>query len=330
MGINGFGRIGRLFLRASLTEHVGEIDITAINDPQLDPQYVSYLIKHDSVYRDPGFEVSDVTTDSITLNGKMIRIFGHREANQVPWKQCGVDIVAECSGVFTSSEKARGHLVSETNGANRVVLSAPAKDEVTPTFVMGVNESTYDPSMTIVSNASCTTNCLAPLMKIVHDNFGVEEALMTTIHALTNTQSVVDAPSGRDYRGGRSALNNIIPASTGAALATTKVLPELTGKFTGMAFRVPVQDVSVVDVTIRLTHPAQSIDAIAEAFRYAPGMLGRVVGVATDQVVSSDFVGDGRSCILDVGASILLNPHFVKLVAYYDNEWAYALRMVSV
>jgi glyceraldehyde 3-phosphate dehydrogenase len=238
-----------------------------------------------------------------------------------------VEVVAECSGFFATSDKAKGHL--QADGAQKVVLSAPAKDEVTPTFVMGVNEADYDPSMRIVSNASCTTNCLAPLIKIIHENFGVEEALMTTIHALTASQNVVDGVSKKDWRAGRSALNNIIPASTGAARAISSVIPELSGKLTGMAFRVPVSDVSVLDLTCCLQQPVQSIDTITEAIRRAEGTLGRVVGVTTEPVVSSDFIGDDRSCIFDASASIVLSPKFVKLIAYYDNEWAYALRLVS-
>jgi glyceraldehyde 3-phosphate dehydrogenase len=328
VGINGFGRIGRLVFRAAVQRFDAEVEICAINDPMLTPEYMAYLIKHDSVFHNPGFMVDEVKSGQIVVNGKAISTFASKDASELQWGRSGVEIVAECSGFYTSSEKAKGHL--EADGAQKVILSAPAKDEVTPTFVMGVNEADYDPSMRIVSNASCTTNCLAPLIKIIHENFGVEEALMTTIHALTASQNVVDGVSKKDWRAGRSALNNIIPASTGAARAISSVIPALSGKLTGMAFRVPVSDVSVLDLTCRLQQPVQSIDTITEAIRRAEGTLGRVVGVTTEPVVSSDFIGDDRSCIFDAAASIVLNPHFVKLIAYYDNEWAYALRLVSI
>lgn len=280
VGINGFGRIGRMFFRAAKERFSEDIEICAINDPMLNPEHMAYLIKHDSVYGNPKFTITDVEESSFKVNECTIQTVAQKDAHEIPWKSFGVDVVAECSGLYTTTEKAKAHLESKDSGAKKVVLSAPAKDEVTPTFVMGVNEGEYDPGMTIVSNASCTTNCLAPLLKIVHENYVVEEALMSTIHAVTATQNVVDAPSKKDFRAGRSALLNIIPATTGAAIATTKVLPALSGKLTGMAFRVPVSDVSVVDLTCRLQQPVQSIQDIANAFRNATGTLGQVVGVA--------------------------------------------------
>lgn len=327
IGINGFGRIGKLVLRSAVERHDQVIQVGAINDPMLDPEYIGYLIAHDTTFGNPKFKV-EVGPDSVTVNGHKICVFAEKDASAIPWAQCGVKYVAETSGIYTSTEKAEAHLKAES-GAKKVLISAPAKDTTTPTFVMGVNEDKYDPAnMHILSNASCTTNCVAPLVKIVHENFGVEEGLMTTIHAVTATQNTVDNVSKKDHRSGRSVLQNIIPASTGATKAVARAYPEMEGRLSGLAFRVPVLDVSVVDLTLKLQRPIQSIDDIAQAIDRAD--RGLIIGHTSDDVVSSDFLGDDRSCIFDVKASLMLNPTFVKLIAYYDNEWAYALRMVSL
>lgn len=262
------------------------------------------------------------------MNGQSIRIFCEKDPNNIPWKEVDACIIAECSGFFTSSEKSQAHLNA---GAHKVLISAPAKDE-TPMFVLGVNEKCYDPSMTVISNASCTTNCLAPLAKLLNDRYGIEEGLMSTIHAVTASQKVVDGLGQKNLRSGRAAGCNIIPASTGAAQAVIKAIPELEGKITGMAFRVPVENVSVVDFTVKLKNPLQSINELVETIcsieQDSNHPMHGIIGAITEDVVSSDFNGDSRSCIVDAGASILLNPTFVKIVAYYDNEWAYAARMV--
>lgn len=337
IGINGFGRIGRLALRAVFTRYSEELSVVAINDPFLTTEYLSYLLTHDTVHGRPKFVVGEVTSDSIVVDNKKIHVFSQKDASQIPWDSVGAEYICECSGVYNTTEKSMGHL-HEDGGAKKVVLSAPAKDTVTPTFVLGVNEQMYHPSMRIVSNASCTTNCVTPLVKIVNDKFGIVEGFMTTIHAMTASQSVVDGISRKDWRAGRCATQNIIPATTGAAIAVTKVVPELEGKLNGMALRVPVADVSVVDLTLKLQRPIDSIHDIAQAIidlhskidnTGAVPDMAQIIGVTTEEMVSSDFIGDDRSCILDETASMLLNPTFVKLVAYYDNEWAYALRLVS-
>lgn len=327
IGINGFGRIGKLVLRSAIERHDQIIQVGAINDPMLTPEYISYLIAHDTTFGNPKFKV-EAGLDFVEVNGHKISVFAEKDASVIPWARVGVKFVAETSGIYTSTDKAEAHLKGEA-GAKKVLISAPAKDTVTPTFVMGVNEDKYDPAtMHILSNASCTTNCVAPLVKIVHESFGIQEGLLTTIHAVTATQSTVDTVSKKDHRSGRSILQNIIPASTGAAQAVARAYPEMEGRLSGMAFRVPVLDVSVVDLTVKLERPIQSIQDIAQAIDRAD--LGRIIGHTSDDVVSSDFLGDDRSCIFDVKASLMLNPTFVKLIAYYDNEWAYALRMVSI
>lgn len=327
IGINGFGRIGRLAFRAAFKRYGEELSVVAINDPFLSAEYICYLLTHDTVHGDPKFQIGEVTSDSIVVDKQKIHIFTQKDAGQIPWGSVGAEFICESSGVYNTSEKVMTHLYSD-GGGKKAVLSAPAKDSDTPTFVLGVNEEKYDSSMRVVSNASCTTNCVAPLAKIVDDSFGIVEGFMTTIHAMTASQSVVDGISRKDWRVGRCATQNIIPATTGAAIAVTKVIPELEGKLNGMAFRVPVADVSISDLTLKLERPIESIEDIVQAIYATEAFKAGIIGITTDDVVSSDFIGDDRSCILDVKASMLLNPTFVKLVAYYDNEWAYALRLV--
>jgi len=321
VGINGFGRIGRLVCRAGIRDP--QIEFVAVND-LVPAEALAYLFRHDSTHgRYPG-EVK-ASEGRLTIDGRDIRCFCERDPGAIPWKDLGVDYVVESTGLFRDSEKAGKHLAA---GAKRVIISAPAKGDDIPTFVMGVNHETYDPAAhTIVSNASCTTNCLAPLAKVVHDNFGIEEGLMTTVHAVTATQPTVDGPTKKDYRGGRGAYQNIIPASTGAAVAVTKAIPELRGKLTGMAFRVPVPDVSVVDLTVR-TSRETSLAAIGEAVRAAAeGPMKGILGYTDEEVVSSDFVTCELSSVYDAGASIELSSRFFKLIAWYDNEWGYSCRV---
>ena len=321
IGINGFGRIGRLVFRASVERD--NVDVVAIND-LLDVEHLAYLLEYDSVHgRFNGtIEVKD---GNLIVNGNTIRITAERDPKNLNWDAVGVDIVAECTGIFTTLETAQYHI---DGGAKKVVISAPSKDA--PMFVMGVNHQDVKASDTIVSNASCTTNCLAPLAKVLNDTFGIEEGLMTTVHATTATQLTVDGPSKKDYRGGRSAMLNIIPASTGAAKAVTKVIPELQGKLTGMAFRVPTADVSVVDLTVRLEKET-SYEEIKTAFKdAAAGPLKGILGYTDEAVVSQDFVSDSRTSIFDAGAGIELNSKFFKLVSWYDNEAGYSHKLVDL
>jgi glyceraldehyde 3-phosphate dehydrogenase len=335
IGVNGFGRIGRLFIRACL-EQKEKIEIVGINDPFMDPKFMVYLLRYDSVHGKLDESTYSIkhTEKSIIINGLEIFVFSFKNPEEIPWQTIGAEYIAETSGVYTTAEHASRHL---TAGAKKVVISAPPKDDIVPMFVMGVNHVHYSSDMKIVSNASCTTNCLAPLAKVIHDNFGIEEGLMTTIHSMTATQSTVDGSAGKDWRSGRCASLNIIPATTGAAKAVGKVLPELAGKLTGMAFRIPTADVSIVDLTCRLTHPISHIKDISEAIQRdvlktvkGHGLTKSIIGVTTEQVVSSDFIGDSRSCIFDESASMMLNGNFVKLIAYYDNEWGYSVRMVDL
>jgi glyceraldehyde 3-phosphate dehydrogenase len=322
VGINGFGRIGRLVFRAA----VGNpgVEIVGINDPFIDPDYMEYMLKYDTVHGRFSGEVG--STDGIfSVNGKQISTYKSMKPEEIPWDQCGAEYVVESTGVFTDTEKAAAHLKA---GARKVVISAPSKDA--PMFVMGVNEEAYSSGMDVVSNASCTTNCLAPMAKIVHDKWGIEEALMTTVHATTATQKTVDGPSGKDWRGGRGAGFNIIPSSTGAAKAVGKVIPELDGKLTGMAFRVPTADVSVVDLTCRLDKAA-TYDEIKAAFRAAStGPMKGIVGYTEDKVVSSDFIGEVCTCVFDADAGVPLNERFMKLIAWYDNEWGYSNKVLDL
>ncbi|MDA0578561.1 MAG: type I glyceraldehyde-3-phosphate dehydrogenase [Verrucomicrobia bacterium] len=322
VGINGFGRIGRLVFRASLNNP--DIEVVGINDPFIDPAYMVYMLKYDTVHgRFAGtVEAGD---GKLVVNGRPIAVFGQKDPATIPWKQCGADYVVESTGVFTDKAKASAHL---TAGAKKVVISAPSADA--PMFVMGVNQDKYTKDMEIVSNASCTTNCLAPLAKVVHDTWGIEEGLMTTVHATTATQKTVDGPSGKDWRGGRAAAFNIIPSSTGAAKAVGKVIPELNGKLTGMAFRIPTADVSVVDLTCRLTKPAKYDEIKATMKAAANGPMKGILGYTEDAVVSSDFIGEVCTSVFDADAGIMLNDHFVKLVAWYDNEWGYSNKVVDL
>lgn len=321
IGINGFGRIGRLVLRASLKKGA---QVVAINDPFLDLDYMVYLFKYDSTHG--GFK-GDIKAEGglLVVNGNKIQVFSERDPASIPWGKAGAEIVVESTGVFTTIDKASAHI---KGGAKRVVISAPSADA--PMFVMGVNQESYDPSMTVVSNASCTTNCLAPLAKVINDNFEIVEGLMTTIHAITATQKTVDGPSGKLWRDGRGAAQNIIPAATGAAKAVGKVIPALNGKLTGMAFRVPVHDGSVVDLTVRLGKPASYDEIKAKVKEASEGPLKGILGYTEDEVVSTDFIGDERSSIFDAGAGISLNPQFVKLVSWYDNEFGYSMRVIDL
>ncbi|WP_418513156.1 type I glyceraldehyde-3-phosphate dehydrogenase [Corallibacter sp.] len=321
LGINGFGRIGRIVFRATVNRP--DVDVVAIND-LLDVEHLAYLLEYDSVHGkfDGTIEVKD---GHLIVNGKTVRVTAEKDPKNLKWDEVDVDVVAECTGIFTTLETAQYHLDA---GAKKVVISAPSKDA--PMFVMGVNHQDVKVSDNIVSNASCTTNCLAPLAKVIDDNFGIEEGLMTTVHATTATQLTVDGPSRKDYRGGRSALLNIIPASTGAAKAVGKVIPKLNGKLTGMAFRVPTADVSVVDLTFR-TKKETSLEEIKKAFKAASeGAMNGVLGYTDELVVSQDFVGDARTSIFDAEAAIELNSKFFKVVSWYDNEFGYSNKLVDL
>ena len=321
IGINGFGRIGRMVFRAAAGR--SDVQIVAIND-LLDIDHLAYLLKYDSVHGNFNGTV-EVSDGHLVVNGKTVRITAERDPKQLQWDAVGAEVVAECTGIFTSLEMAQSHI---DGGAKKVVISAPSGDA--PMFVMGVNHMEAKASDKIVSNASCTTNCLAPLAKVLNDNFGIEEALMTTVHATTATQMTVDGPSRKDWRGGRSALLNIIPASTGAAKAVTKVIPSLVGKLTGMAFRVPTADVSVVDLTVKLSKET-SLDEIKSVFKSASeGELAGVLGYTDEAVVSQDFIGDARTSIFDAEAGIELNSTFFKLVSWYDNEAGYSNKLIDL
>ncbi|KAF9583709.1 Glyceraldehyde-3-phosphate dehydrogenase 2 [Lunasporangiospora selenospora] len=322
VGINGFGRIGRLVLRAALTKK--DIEVVAVNDPFIDLAYMVYMFKYDSTHG--RFKGSVEAKDGhLVVDGHKIAVFNSTKPEEIPWGASGAEYVVESTGVFTTIDKANAHLKA---GAKKVIISAPSADA--PMFVCGVNLDKYTSSMNIVSNASCTTNCLAPLAKIVHDNFGIAEGLMTTVHATTATQKTVDGPSSKDWRGGRGAGANIIPSSTGAAKAVGKVIPDLNGRLTGMAFRVPTPDVSVVDLTVRLTNPA-SYDQIKQAIKKAAeGDLKGIMAYTEDDVVSTDFVGDTHSSIFDAKAGIALSDNFVKLVSWYDNEMGYSTRVIEL
>ena len=321
VGINGFGRIGRLVFRAGLKNE--NIEFVGIND-MLTPDYKAYMLKYDTMHGMFDGTVS-YTEKSIVVNGKDIPVFCEKDPSQLPWGKLDTDFVVESTGLFTKMEKAEAHLKA---GAKKVVISAPSADA--PMFVMGVNEKTYKSDMKIVSNASCTTNCLAPLAKVVHDNFGIESGLMTTVHSTTATQRTVDGPSVKDWRGGRAASGNIIPSTTGAAKAVGKVIPDLAGKLTGMSMRVPTLDVSVVDLTANLK-TATDYDAICAAMKKAAeGELKGIVGYTDEMVVSSDFLGDPRTSIFDAKAGIMLNEKFVKLIAWYDNEWGYSNKVIDL
>jgi len=321
IGINGFGRIGRLVLRAALAKGA---TVVAINDPFIGLDYMVYMFKYDSTH---GQYKGDVKTEDgkLVIDGHAITVFAERDPANIDWAGAGAEYVVESTGVFTTLEKASAH---HKGGAKKVVISAPSADA--PMFVMGVNEDAYSPDMKIVSNASCTTNCLAPLAKVIHDNYEIVEGLMTTVHATTATQKTVDGPSGKDWRGGRGAAQNIIPSSTGAAKAVGKVIPELNGKLTGMAFRVPTPDVSVVDLTVRIGKEASYEEICAKLKEASEGPMQGILGYTEDMVVSTDFLGDDRSSIFDAKAGIQLSKTFVKLVSWYDNEFGYSNRVIDL
>lgn len=322
IGINGFGRIGRLAMRDIATRD--DMEVVAVNDPFLDCDYAAYMLEFDSVHGHFDKSVSS-QEGFLTVDGKKTAFYSEKEPANIPWGKHEVDVVLECTGKFTNHDDCMQHI---RGGAKKVIVSAPGKQM--PMFVMGVNQNSYTPDMLIVSNASCTTNCVAPLAKVIHDEFGIEEGLMTTIHSTTATQLTVDGSSKKDWRGGRAASINIIPSSTGAAKAVGEVMPELKGKLTGMSFRVPTVNVSVVDLTVRLKKPA-TMEQIVEAFKKAEsGDMKGIIGVTNKPLVSSDFITDPRTCVFDVEASILLSPQFVKLVAWYDNEWAYSCKLVDL
>ncbi len=322
MGINGFGRIGRLVFRAAINNP--NVEVKGINDPFVDLEYMKYMLIYDTVHGK--FEGTvEVKDGKLVVNGKEIAVFAEKDPTAIAWGACGADYVVESTGVFTTTEKASAHI---KGGAKKVIISAPSADA--PMFVMGVNNDKYTKDMTVVSNASCTTNCLAPLAKVINDNFGIVEGLMTTVHAATNTQKTVDAPSAKDWRGGRSILGNIIPSSTGAAKAVGKVIPELNGKLTGMAFRVPTVDVSVVDLTVRLEKAATYEEIKAAVKKASENELKGILGYTEDAVVSTDFIHDARTSIFDADAGIALNGNFVKLVSWYDNEWGYSNKVVNL
>ncbi len=324
VGINGFGRIGRLVFRAAVAQPE-TFEVVGINDPFIDVDYMVYMVKYDTMH---GHFDGDVKAENgkLVVNGKAIEVFAEKDPSQIPWGKIAAEYVVESTGVFTSTDKASAHIKA---GAKKVVISAPAKDD-TPTFVCGVNLDMYNKDMKVVSNASCTTNCLAPLVKVVNDKFGIVEGLMTTVHSTTATQKTVDGPSMKDWRGGRSAAGNIIPSTTGAAKACALVIPSVKGKLTGMSMRVPTLDVSVVDLTCSLKTPT-TYDEICKAIKDASeGELKGILGYTEDMVVSSDFLGDARTSIFDAKAGIMLNDHFVKLVSWYDNEWGYSNKVLEL
>ncbi len=323
VGINGFGRIGRLAYRAAAGRD--DMQVVGINDPFIDLDYMVYMLKYDSVHGRFKGE-AEVADGKLVVNGQAIEVYACMSPAEIPWGECGADYVVESTGVFLTKEKAQGHI---DGGARKVVMSAPSKDD-TPMFVMGVNHDSYTSDMQFVSNASCTTNCLAPVAKVLHDNFGIAEGLMTTVHAMTATQKVADAPSGKKWRDGRAASSNIIPASTGAAKAVGKVIPDLNGKLTGMAFRVPTLDVSVVDLTCRLEKGASYDDIKAAMKAASEGPMKGILGYTEDEVVSSDFIGESRTSVFDAGAGISLTDNFVKVVSWYDNEWGYSNKILDL
>ncbi len=325
IGINGFGRIGRLVFRAAVA-NPDVYEIVGVNDPFISPDYAAYMVKYDTIHGRFDGEVSS-KEGKLVVNGKEVSFFAFKNPEEIPWASVGADYIVESTGVFTTTEKASAHIKA---GAKKVVISAPAKDKETPTFVVGVNEDKYTSDMIVVSNASCTTNCLAPLAKVVNDEFGIVEGLMTTVHATTATQKTVDGPSAKDWRGGRAAAGNIIPSSTGAAKACALVIPELKGKLTGMSFRVPTLDVSVVDLTVRLAKPTTYDEICAAMKKASEGSMKGVLAYCDEDVVSSDFYGETNTCVFDAKAGIMLNEQFVKLVAWYDNEMGYSCKVLDL
>ncbi len=324
VGINGFGRIGRLVFRAA--QNNPDVVVTGINDPFIDLEYMAYMLKYDSIHGQFKGTI-EIKDGKLVVNGNPVSVYECKDPAEIPWSECGAEYVVESTGVFTTTEKASAHL---KGGAKKVVISAPAKDKETPTFVMGVNEDKYTSDMVVVSNASCTTNCLAPLTKVINDTFGIKRGLMTTVHSTTATQKTVDGPSKKDWRGGRAASNNIIPSSTGAAKAVALVIPEMKGKLTGMAFRVPTLDVSVVDLTVELAKETTYDEIKAAVKAAAEGPMKGILGYTEDDVVSTDFITESRTSVFDAKAGIMLDSTFVKLVAWYDNEWGYSNKVVDL
>lgn len=323
VGINGFGRIGRLVFRAGLSNP--NIEFLGINDPFMTPDYCAYMLRYDTIHGQYKGDIKS-TDNSIIVDGREIKFFDQKDPKDIPWGQIGVEYVVDATGIFHSKDKAQAHLDA---GAKKVVYTGPSKDD-TPMFVCGVNLDKYTPDMNFVSNASCTTNCLAPLAKVLNDTFGIADGLMTTVHSTTATQLTVDGSSKKDWRGGRAASANIIPSSTGAAKAVGKVIPELNGKLTGMSFRVPTLDVSVVDLTVNLKKPATYAEICDVIKKASEGEMKGILGYTEDDVVSSDFIGDARTSIFDAKAGIALTDTFVKLVSWYDNEWGYSNKVLSL
>ena len=325
IGINGFGRIGRLVMRAACANP--NVQVVAVNDPFIDPDYMVYMMKYDTVHG-PFNGTVEAKDGKLIVNGNPVCVYACKDPAEIPWAESGAEYIAEATGVFTNEEGASKHFVG---GAKKVVITAPAKDKTTPMFVMGVNSDTYTKDMKIVSNASCTTNCLAPLAYVINEKFGIVEGLMTTVHSTTATQKTVDGPSKKDWRGGRGAAFNIIPSSTGAAKAVGVVIPELKGKLTGMSMRVPTADVSVVDLTCRLAKPTtyEEIKAAMKEASESERFKG-IIGYTEDAVVSSDFIDDARTSVFDATAGIMLSDTFVKLIAWYDNEWGYSNKVVNL
>ncbi|ARO68001.1 type I glyceraldehyde-3-phosphate dehydrogenase [Xylella fastidiosa subsp. pauca] len=323
VGINGFGRIGRNILRSAVQNFGSNIDIVAIND-LLEPDYLAYMLQYDSVHGRFKGEIA-IEGTALILNGKKIRLTAERDPGNLQWADAGAEIVIESTGLFLTQESAGKHLAA---GTKKVIISAPSKDE-TPMFVYGVNHNSYN-GEPIVSNASCTTNCLAPLAKVINDKWGITRGLMTTVHAATATQKTVDGPSNKDWRGGRGILENIIPSSTGAAKAVGKVIPSLNGKLTGMSFRVPTSDVSVVDLTVQLNTPATYKEICTEVKQQSEGPLRGILGYTEDKVVATDFRGETCTCVFDADAGIALDPTFIKLIAWYDNEWGYSNKCLEI
>ncbi len=325
IGINGFGRIGRLVFRAAIA-NPDLYEIVGVNDPFIAPDYAAYMTKYDTIHGRFNGEVSS-KEGTLVVNGRDVPFFAFKNPEEIPWGEVGADYVVESTGVFTTTEKCQAHIKA---GAKKVIISAPAKDKETPTFVCGVNLEKYTKDMVVVSNASCTTNCLAPLAKVINDEFGIVEGLMTTVHATTATQKTVDGPSAKDWRGGRAAAGNIIPSSTGAAKACALVIPELKGKLTGMAFRVPTLDVSVVDLTVRLAKPTTYEEICAAVKAASEGPMKGILGYCDEAVVSSDFYGETQTSVFDAKAGIMLNEQFVKLVSWYDNEMGYSCKVLEL
>ncbi|WP_405729588.1 type I glyceraldehyde-3-phosphate dehydrogenase [Anaerotignum sp.] len=325
VGINGFGRIGRVVFRV-LMQRKDQFELCGINLRNAELDYMVYQLKYDSIFGRFTGDI-EIGENCIIVDGQKIHVFSESDASLINWDECGAEYIVESTGAFNTMEKAALHKIG---GAKKVVLTAPSKDEIMPTFVMGVNHETYTKDMDIVSNASCTTNCLAPLVKIVHENFGIEQGLMSTIHSATAKQKAVDARAGRDWRTGRSVFNNIIPSTTGAAKAVGRVMPELKGKMTGMSFRVPTNDVSVVDLTARLKKPATYKEICEKIKEASETYMKGIVSYIDDEVVSSDLLGDSHTCIFDETAGIILDDNFVKLIAWYDNEWGYSNKVVDL